>query len=299
MRAREADVPRIHGKECPVEMKNVHPRTVQQFSDIWRQHGRSLAKNPNISGGHDVRRSVDAYFSIFPLDCVAHKEGFDLGCGMGRVAHLIAPRVGLLHCIDPSPTALEAAQKRMGNSPNVRYHLASVAEIPLADESQDFGYSLGVLHHVPDTEAGLRTCVAKLKKGAPFLLYLYYNFDNRPVWFRALWKVSDIVRRGSSRLPFTARRALSDIIAFFVYAPLSRTALLLEHCGLNIENFPLSYYRRAKFGTLRADSLDRFGTSLERRFSRTEMQEMMIRAGLGGIRFREEAPYWVAVGWKT
>ena len=67
---------------------------------------------------------------------------------------------------------------------NCEFHCASVDAIPLPDDSADFGYSLGVLHHVPDTQKGILECVRKLKPGAPFLLYLYYAFDNRPWWFR-------------------------------------------------------------------------------------------------------------------
>jgi hypothetical protein len=48
----------------------------------------------------------------------------------------------------------------------------------------DFGYSLGVLHHVADTEGALRAAVRTLKPGAPLLVYLYYAFDNRPRWSR-------------------------------------------------------------------------------------------------------------------
>ena len=50
----------------------------------------------------------------------------------------------------------------------------------------DFGYALGVLHHVPNTQEGLNSCIKLLKPGAPFLVYLYYSFDNRPNWYRNL-----------------------------------------------------------------------------------------------------------------
>src|SRR5207302_1175571 len=98
------------------------------------------------------------------------------------------------------------------------------------------------LHHIPDTEAGLRSCVAKIKKGAPFLLYLYYRFDNRPFWFRWLWKASDLVRQVTSRLPNGLRYMLSQVIAATVYFPLARLARVFERAGLNVERFPLSQY---------------------------------------------------------
>ena len=47
----------------------------------------------------------------------------------------------------------------------------------------DFGYSLGVLHHIPDTCAGIKACARLLKRGGPFLVYLYYAFDNRAIAF--------------------------------------------------------------------------------------------------------------------
>ena len=47
------------------------------------------------------------------------------------------------------------------------------------------------------------------------------------------------------------------------------------------------------------DSLDRFGTRLEKRFTKYEIIEMMRSCGLTDIKFSEKAPYWVAVGIKN
>lgn len=242
-----------------------------------------------------------AYFGILPWDRLARDAvGFDLGCGSGRWARLVAPRVGKLHCIDASIDALEVARMALAGAPNCEFLHASVEAIPLEDGSMDFGYSLGVLHHVPDTEAGLRACVAKLKKGAPFLLYLYYALDGRPAWFRALWKMSDHLRRQISRLPLFARYAASQLLAASAYYPLARAALLAEKLGFKkIDRLPLAAYRNRSFYTMRTDALDRFGTRLEQRFTRPEIHAMMERAGLTDIRFSETSPYWVAVGLKA
>jgi hypothetical protein len=163
----------------------------------------------------------------------------------------------------------------------------------------DFGYSLGVLHHVPDTMAGIRSCVAKLKPGAPLLLYLYYAFDNRPGWFRALWKASDAVRRVISRLPYGPRLRLTRGIAVTVYWPLARTARLLEALGVNISSFPLSAYRGRSIYTMQTDALDRFGTRLEQRFTRAQIEAMMREAGLRDIVFNPDEVFWCAVGYKV
>jgi len=177
------------------------------------------------------------------------------------------------------------------------YNQAGVDNIPLRDQSMDFGHSLGVLHHIPDTRAALAACVAKLKAGAPFLLYLYYAFDNRPVWFRALWQVSDWVRKVVSRMPYGLRYVLSQVIAGLVYWPLARMAKTADNIGINVANFPLSAYRDCGFYVMRTDALDRFGTRLEQRFTKVEIKTMMESAGLENVSFSEDIPSWSAVGY--
>jgi 2-polyprenyl-3-methyl-5-hydroxy-6-metoxy-1,4-benzoquinol methylase len=162
----------------------------------------------------------------------------------------------------------------------------------------DFGYSLGVLHHIPDTAAGIAACVTKLKPGAPFLVYLYYAFDNKPMWFRALWRASDVLRKVISKLPHTLRYGASQILAILIYWPLARSANILEKLRFNVTNIPLSSYRRNSFYTMRTDALDRFGTQLEQRFTKKQILEMMEAAGLDHIKFSDSVPYWCAVGYK-
>lgn len=273
---------------------NLDQKVVEGFGDEWSRFDQSVLSHK------EHREIFDAYFSIFPWPALPEGSvGFDLGCGSGRWAKLVAPRVGELHCIDPSIAALNVARSNLREQQNCRFHLASVEDIPLADESADFGYSLGVLHHIPDTEAGIRSCVSKLKRGAPFLLYLYYRFDNRPAWFRLTWRASEAGRFLISRAPLPVRYVLSQVIAATVYLPLSRLSLLLEKLGRNVESIPLSFYRDKSFYVMRTDALDRFGTKLERRFTKDEIRRMMERAGLGGTVFSDRAPYWCALGYRN
>lgn len=273
---------------------NIDAETVEGFGQEWAAFDQ-LDLSPA-----EHRRLFDRYFSIFPFDELpADAEGFDLGCGSGRWAALVAPKVGTLHCIDPAAAALDVCRKRLSRQPNARIHLAGADSIPLPDASQDFGYSLGVLHHIPDTAQAMSDAVRKLKTGAPFLVYLYYDLENRPRWFRALWRATDLVRRGISRLPFAARKAATTVVAGTVYWPLARTAARLEDAGFKIGGFPLSAYRRTSFYTMRTDALDRFGTRLEQRFSRAEIDDLMRGAGLSDIEFSDAEPYWVACGRKS
>ena len=265
--------------------------TIRGFGEEWSAYDQSKLQ------GVEFERQFDGYFRIFPFDSLPRDaEGFDMGCGSGRWAAAIAPRVGKLHCIDPSDAALGVARRNLAGLHNVEFHEAGVDDIPLADASQDFGYAVGVLHHIPDTEAALRSCTAKLKPGAPFLVYLYYRFDNRPRWYSGLWRSTDWLRGAIARRPFGVRKAVTQVIAAAVYWPLARTAGLLERAGANVSNVPLSAYRYRSFYSMRTDALDRFGTRLERRFTRDEIRQMMERCGLTGITFSDREPFWVACG---
>jgi ubiquinone/menaquinone biosynthesis C-methylase UbiE len=277
--------------QSPKSTENIDDKVVADFGREWKTFSQEKLV------GSELQEAAEDYFRIFPFNLVDQKSvGFDMGCGSGRWAKTIAPRVGLLRCIDPSSMALEQARKNLKHLSNCAFACESVSNNSLQDASQDFGYCLGVLHHVPNTLAGLKSCTVKLKKGAPFLLYLYYRFDNKPLLFRMIWRVSDVARRIISRLPFFAKLAISQVIAIAVYLPLAKLTLLVEKAGFNVENVPLSYYRTKSFYVMRTDALDRFGTKLEQRFTRTEIHRMMSQAGLIDIQFSDKPPFWVAVG---
>lgn len=275
------------------EGMNVNQSTVQSFGDEWSRFDQAPVDPEELS------RIFAQYFGIFPWgELPFGAEGFDMGCGSGRWAKMVAPRVGCLNCVDPSDAALAVAKRTLSAFENVRFLNASANTVPLGRESQDFGYSLGVLHHTPDTNSALRACVELLKPGAPFLMYLYYRFDNRPAWYRTVWRLSELVRGGISRLPRGVKHFFTDIVALAVYWPFARLALLSERLGVGMTNLPLYGYRNYSFYTMRTDSLDRFGTPLEKRFTRDEIRDMMTRAGLCNVVFSEEEPYWCALGFR-
>ena len=277
---------------CRMSRANLDAWVMEGFGDEWRRFDQSAL---NTEERDAIARD---YFAIFPWDRLEPGAvGVDLGCGSGRWACVVAPRVGHLHCVDASAEALAVAAANLRDVANVSLHHSSVDSIPLPEGSLDFAYSLlrAVLHHVPRTAEGLATLSRKLKPGAPLLLYLYYALDNRPTWFRMLWHLSEVPRAVISRLPHGLRYAASQAIAVTVlYWPLARTALVLERLGVPVDTLPLSAYRHRSFYVMRTDALDRFGTRLEQRFTRAEILCLMTAAGLEDVTSPEVAPYWCA-----
>ena len=273
-------------------MNNLDKDTVKSFSDQWLRYDQSGMST------REATKLFKNYFSIFPWDKLPKSaEGFDMGCGTGRWAKFVAPKVKTLHCIDPSE-AITVAKKKLKKFKNIKYHQRSLDSSGIKNKSQDFGYLLGVIHYVPNAKAAIKSCAKLLKPGAPILFYIYYSLDNRPLWFKYLWNLSNLFRILISRLPKFFNFLLCDIIALFVYLPLAKISFIFEKLGLNFKNFPLNFYRNSSFYVMRTDCRDRFGSPLEKRYSREEIYKMMKQAGLEKIKFKETVPFWTVIGHK-
>ena len=88
-------------------MRNADPTVTTGFGREWStftQSDQSLERA-------ERERLFAEYFRIFPWsELPAQAEGLDAGCGSGRWAFLVAPRVGRLHVLDASREALEVAK---------------------------------------------------------------------------------------------------------------------------------------------------------------------------------------------
>ena len=88
-------------------MNNVNIDVVRDFGDEWDKYDQS---------GEDLKleESFSQYFSIFPNKYLnPNAVGFDAGCGSGRWAKFIAPKVKQLFCFDASHKALKVAQSNL------------------------------------------------------------------------------------------------------------------------------------------------------------------------------------------
>jgi len=276
-----------------VSDRNIDDSVVKSFGDEWQKFYQFTDKELNDIG--------NGYFDIV-TDEIVNKSSYciDIGCGTGRWSKYLYKRAGFIECIDPSDAIL-IADKVLDEADNVRLSKASTDNIPFADETFDFGMSVGVLHHIPDTPKALSDCVKKIKRGGYFFVYLYYALDNRGWLFRTLFSAMDLLRRFVSSLPAALKKTACDVIAIVIYMPVILVGRFMKWVGLKslAEKMPLNGYQDRSFFIIRNDALDRFGTRLEQRFSKKQVIEMMKKAGLDEIVVSDRFPYWHAVGKRT
>ncbi len=280
----------IHIFNQTSEEKNIDEKVVESFGDEWTKFYNFNEK--------EIRVWAEMNFDILE-DKMLNKDSYaiDLGCGTGRFTKYLLPRLGFMEAIDPS-NAIYTADKLLGDAPNVRLSQASIDNIPFADETFDFGMSIGVLHHIPDTQKAMIDCVKKIKIGGYFYTYLYYNLENRGLFFKFLFSVAGFFRKIISSLPLKAKKIICDILAVVFYMPFILLGRLLKKAGLGklASKLPLAAYQGQTFFVIRNDSLDRFGTKLEHRFSKQEVVNMMANAGLVDIIVSNNLPLWHAIG---
>jgi ubiquinone/menaquinone biosynthesis C-methylase UbiE len=272
---------------------NVDEKVVESFGEEWKKF--------NSFDEAELEKIGNTYFDILPESLYTPvTKVLDVGCGTGRWTKYLAKKVGVIDAVDPSE-AIFAADKFLSDNPNVRLTRATSEALPFEDNTYDMVMSIGVLHHIPDTKKAMMDCVNKVKKGGYFYTYLYYSLDNRGPLFKFIFHASNLLRRIVSKMPTGLKKFTCDILAVVIYMPFVLMARFLHAIGLKklASKLPLSIYRDKSFFIIRNDALDRFGTSLEQRFSKAQIHDMMTQCGLTDIRFSEFEPYWHAIGKKN
>jgi ubiquinone/menaquinone biosynthesis C-methylase UbiE len=274
------------------EGNNIDTEVVKSFGDEWLKF-------------HDfsdevIEKAAGEYFDILN-DTIINKNTYaiDIGCGTARWTKFLTQKIGFIEAVDPSD-AIFAADRLLGKIENVRLTKASIETIPFNDETFDFAMSVGVLHHIPNTQKAMKDCVRKVKKGGYFYCYLYHNLETRGWWFKIIYWLSNLIRYSVCRLPSVVKRFVCDVLAIVIYMPLIlwvRFLMLIGFKGI-AKKMPLSSYSNKPFFIIRNDALDKFGTRLEQRFSKKQVIEMMSSCGLEDIVISPASPFYHAVGRK-
>ena len=291
----------------PLKVINTKNRSISIFStignnidkDVVETFGEEWLKFQDYSD-EEISSAGAMYFDILN-ESILNKNTYalDIGCGTGRWTKFLAQKTGFIEAIDPSD-AVFAADYLLKDVKNVRITKASVETIPFADETFDFAMSIGVLHHIPDTQKAMIDCVKKVKKNGYFFCYIYYNLEKKSYISKTLYWFSNVIRLVVSRLPAAIKSFVCDVLALIFYMPFVFIFRLLNFAGLKnlAEKLPLSDYGDKSYFTIRNDSLDRFGTRLEHRFSKQQVIELMEKSGLGNIVVSPASPYYHAIGQK-
>jgi SAM-dependent methyltransferase len=271
--------------------ENLDQEVINSFGHEWAAFDYSET---------ETSEALDAQFHAYckPIDLSQFNPetslAADFGAGSGRWTSRLLPYFCLVYALEPSDGASKVLTKKFVNENRVKILQETVGMNSIPSNSLDLAMSLGVLHHIPDTALAIKDVASKMKSGGIFFCYLYYKLENKPSYYRGLFWISNSLRWVISRLPYVMRRFIAKLIAGVLYLPLSRVAKQLSRRGKNVSNIPLHHYADMPFVMLKNDALDRFGTRLEQRFSKRDIEEMVVKAGFDvtTLKFSDSEPFW-------
>jgi len=114
----------------------------------------------------------------------------DAGCGTGVTAQYLShlnPRATHFDALDLSSGALKVAKERaeradlVGKPNNANFHHMSLYDVADLDRKYDFVNCVGVLHHLPDPNRGLRALAERMKEGALMHIFVYSALGRREI----------------------------------------------------------------------------------------------------------------------
>jgi ubiquinone/menaquinone biosynthesis C-methylase UbiE len=166
-----------------------------QVDSFWNVHTVAGAKLASVKTAFQSRRYLEWRFSVYPLfrefmglwGSHDNQVILDYGCGPGNdlAGFLIYTNAKKVIGIDISEAALSLASRRLalhrvdpGRVELVRIS-DSATTIPIDDDSVDYIYCEGVLHHTSNSASILREFHRVLKHGSKTCV-MVYNYDS--IW---------------------------------------------------------------------------------------------------------------------
>jgi SAM-dependent methyltransferase len=159
-------------------------------ADFWNTLcGWNMAQAAGITGDNpdDLRRFDDLYLSYYPYltDYVATdlsgRQVLEIGLGFGTLGQLLASRGAEYHGVDIAAGPVSVMRRRIGGLglPEESVRQASALELPFADASFDYVYSIGCLHHTGDLQRSISEVHRVLRPGGRVVAMLYYRHSLR------------------------------------------------------------------------------------------------------------------------
>lgn len=165
----------------------------------WDTHPISTDSVPHAAG---TAESFDALYTRWKqgidemrLECLESCHGarvFEVGCGIALDGRYLSEHGVHYQAVDQSLGSLLLARRHfdLANLPQ-RFIAGDARRLPIADEEFDQVFSMGVLHHAPDTAKACREVVRITRPGGTVRVMLY----NRNSYFYVLvdWVVRPVL----------------------------------------------------------------------------------------------------------
>lgn len=262
-----------------IQKKDFAEDIQETFGAEWEEYSEILPEH---------KFEFESYFDLIDLNNLKDKRVTDLGCGIGRWAHFVAPKAREMVLVDFSD-AVFVARNNLRQNPNCIFIMSDILDLPFEEKFSDYIYCLGVLHHLP---VDCLDATRKLSKYSNnLLIYLYYGLDNRAFYFRFILNLVTLLRIVLSSIKSKILRSiLTEVLMWSLYIPIIKFGKILSKFGIG-QLIPLhEFYSGMSLKRIRQDVYDRFFTRIEQRVTKREIQHLTDT--FDSLEISNKQPYW-------
>lgn len=162
---------------------------------------------------------------------------------------------------------------------NIHPIRASLDQIPIKNEVFDFGYSFGVLHHMPQPSDGMKEVSRTLKKGSSFLTYLYSDLTEKPV-LKFLLKPVTFLRKITHKMSIPVLKIFCYLMMTPIFILLVIPSRFLKLIGMSSLAMKIPHHHNKSFISLYGELFDRFGAQIEFRYNPSSLNLLYKDANL-------------------
>ena len=262
----------LHCKKCSLDyaIKSFIPRFVEtdayvdNFSFEWHTH-----RSTQLDSQTGTKESTENFKRItgFDLNDLVGKLVLDSGCGSGRYSEVAANAGAEVVAIDLS-FAVDAAWTNLGKRKNVHILQADIFKLPFRNETFDYIFSLGVLHHTPDCKGAFMHLPPLLKKEGKISIFVYSK--------KAHFLATDVLRVATTRMDKKHLYSLCRTVVEPVYT-LTKIPLIGFPFRAFISTHPSKEWRAL-------DTFDWYSPKYQSKHSHDEVVAWFTEAGLTEIK---------------
>lgn len=259
----------LAGDDAPSAESGLKAATAESFAYEWEHFGDTR---------EEWQRNFRDYVRPFEPEWFSGKLVLDAGAGSGRHSREAA-RHGARVVATDLGDAIHVARRNL--PADVLTVQADLEALPFEEGAFDMVMSIGVLHHLPDPERGLRRVARHVRPGGQLHVYLYWWPE--VAWHRTVLRWVQAVRRLTTRMPHRVLHLLCYPLAALLFAAFVLPYRFLRRWRATswlARRLPLKTYADYPFGVCVNDQFDRLSAPIEHRFSADEVRALLERAGL-------------------
>lgn len=262
----------------------VKEQTAESFAYEWRHFGRLR---------EEWRKNFLDYVRPHPPEWFRGRLVLDVGAGSGRHSHEAHELGAEVVAVDLGP-AIDVARRNLPS--DVLTVQADAEDLPLQEGAFDLVMSIGVIHHLPDPAAALRSMLGHVRPDGYLQVYVYWVPEHMS--HRVVLRAVSLARTVTTRLPHRLLHFLCYPLAALLFVLVVRPyGYMRTRRSLRVlaQRLPLKTYADYPFSVCVNDQFDRFSAPLERRFTAAEVTTMLRSAGLVDVRVRANHG-WLGTG---